>query len=135
MTQATGIGSWPGTSVRDALAQVREVLDGHLPYLPELPAYWQTLHPGLTFSAVLSEADGSDGGAWRSGHVHEAVLADHPDLAPHDLYMSGPPPMIDAARHRFVEHGLDPSRLYYDSFEYAPDVIAAILAARAGLQP
>ncbi|MDC5698908.1 methionine synthase [Intrasporangium calvum] len=37
MTQATGIGSWPGTSIRDALAQVRELLDGHLPYLPELP--------------------------------------------------------------------------------------------------
>lgn len=38
MTQATGIGSWPGVSVRDALAQVRELLDGHLPHLPELPA-------------------------------------------------------------------------------------------------
>ncbi|NUO91913.1 MAG: methionine synthase [Dermatophilaceae bacterium] len=38
MTLATGIGSLPGTSVRDALAQVREILDGHLPYLPELPA-------------------------------------------------------------------------------------------------
>ncbi|GAB3057448.1 methionine synthase [Intrasporangium mesophilum] len=38
MTLATGIGSWPGTSVRDALGQVHELLDGHLPYLPELPA-------------------------------------------------------------------------------------------------
>lgn len=37
MTIASGVGSWPGTSVRDALAQVRELLDGHLPYLPELP--------------------------------------------------------------------------------------------------
>ncbi|MDN5796027.1 MAG: methionine synthase [Intrasporangium sp.] len=37
MTTASGIGSWPGTSIRDALAQVRELLDGHLPYLPELP--------------------------------------------------------------------------------------------------
>jgi methionine synthase II (cobalamin-independent) len=37
VTLATGIGSWPGTSVRDALRQVREILDGHLPYLPELP--------------------------------------------------------------------------------------------------
>ncbi|WP_404388038.1 methionine synthase [Humibacillus xanthopallidus] len=37
MTLATGIGSWPGTSVRDALGQVRELLDGQLPYLPELP--------------------------------------------------------------------------------------------------
>ena len=38
MTHASGIGSWPGTSVRDALAQVRELLDGELPYVPELPA-------------------------------------------------------------------------------------------------
>ena len=37
MTLATGIGSWPGTSVRDALSQVREILHGQLPYLPELP--------------------------------------------------------------------------------------------------
>jgi methionine synthase II (cobalamin-independent) len=38
VTLASGIGSWPGTSVRDALLQVRELLDGQLPYLPELPA-------------------------------------------------------------------------------------------------
>ncbi|EWT02252.1 methionine synthase [Intrasporangium oryzae NRRL B-24470] len=38
MTHATGIGSWPGTSVRDTLAQVRELLEADLPYLPELPA-------------------------------------------------------------------------------------------------
>jgi methionine synthase II (cobalamin-independent) len=37
VTLATGIGSWPGTSVRDALGQVRELLEGQLPYLPELP--------------------------------------------------------------------------------------------------
>ena len=39
MSRASGIGSWPGTSVREALAVVRDVLseDG-LPYLPELPA-------------------------------------------------------------------------------------------------
>lgn len=38
MSTASGIGSWPGTSVRDTLGMVRELLDGHLPYLPELPA-------------------------------------------------------------------------------------------------
>jgi methionine synthase II (cobalamin-independent) len=38
VTHATGIGSWPGSSVRTALAQVRELLEGQLPYLPELPA-------------------------------------------------------------------------------------------------
>ncbi|GAB3435142.1 methionine synthase [Phycicoccus ginsengisoli] len=39
MARATGIGSLPGTDVREALKGVRELLaDGHLPYLPELPA-------------------------------------------------------------------------------------------------
>ncbi len=103
-------------------------------YMPELPERWRSLHPGFAFSAVLSEADGDDRGEHRSGHVHEAVLADHADLAPYDLYMSGPPPMIEAARRGFIERGLDSDRLYYDSFEYAPEVIAAILAARAGLR-
>ena len=38
MSRASGIGSWPGTSIRDALAVVRDLLaDEHLPYLPELP--------------------------------------------------------------------------------------------------
>ncbi len=39
MSTASGIGSWPGTSVTEALAVVRDLLseDG-LPYLPELPA-------------------------------------------------------------------------------------------------
>ena len=39
MSRASGIGSWPGADVRQALSAVRELLseDG-LPYLPELPA-------------------------------------------------------------------------------------------------
>jgi hypothetical protein len=38
VSTASGIGSWPGTSVTEALAAVRDILaeDG-LPYLPELP--------------------------------------------------------------------------------------------------
>jgi hypothetical protein len=39
VSRASGIGSWPGASVSEALAAVRDILseDG-LPYLPELPA-------------------------------------------------------------------------------------------------
>ena len=103
-------------------------------YLSQLPQRWQSQHPALRFTAVLSEVNASDFGTYRSGNVHESVLDDHADLSPFDLYMSGPPPMIDVARHRFIERGLDPERLYFDSFEYAPEVIAAILAARAGLR-
>ena len=39
MTRATGIGSWPGTDLREALRVVRDLLAGEgIPYLPEAPA-------------------------------------------------------------------------------------------------
>lgn len=103
-------------------------------YLPELPAQWSARHPAFVHCAVLSESDASEAQRFRRGVVHAVVLSDFPDLAAFDVYMAGPPPMIEAARHAFVAAGLPPERLYYDSFEYAPEVIAAILAARAGLR-
>ena len=69
----------------------------------------------------------------RVGLVHEAVLEDQPDLAAYDVYMSGPPAMIDVGRKRFVDANLPEDRLYYDSFDYAPDVLAQILGSRAGI--
>lgn len=103
-------------------------------YLPDLPTAWSSRHPAFAYTPVLSEAEAEASQHFRSGAVHEAVLADFPDLSPFDVYMSGPPAMIEAARHRFIAAGLPDDRLYYDSFEYAPDVIAAILASRAGLK-
>jgi CDP-4-dehydro-6-deoxyglucose reductase len=43
--------------------------------------------------------------------------------------------MIEAGRKLFVDAGLPEDRLYFDSFEYAPDVLAQILAGRAGITP
>jgi CDP-4-dehydro-6-deoxyglucose reductase len=99
-------------------------------YLAELPRAWAAGHPAFSFIPVYSDA-APEGG--RAGLVHEAVLADHPDLSGHDVYMSGPPPLIEAGRRGFIDARLPEERLYYDSFEYAPDVLAAILAQRAGL--
>ncbi len=103
-------------------------------YLPQLPERFSAVHPGFDFHSVLSEPTADRAGNFRVGPVHQAVLADHPDLREFDVYMSGPPVMIDAARHAFTEAGLPAEQLYYDSFEYAPDIIAAILAGRAGLR-
>jgi CDP-4-dehydro-6-deoxyglucose reductase len=109
---------------------VRSASDLYL--LPQIEQ-WQRQAHQLRFHAVLSEEGRAAG--LRVGLAHEAVLADHPDLSAHDVYMSGPPAMIEVARHRFVEAGLPEERLYYDSFDYAPDVLAQIIAARAGIHP
>jgi len=89
-------------------------------YMAELPARWTEEHDHIDFTPVLSEPDSRWHG--RTGFVHEALLADHPELSAFDVYMSGPPAMIDAARHAFIErHGLPEGQLFYDSFEFSPD--------------
>ena len=100
-------------------------------YLDALCRRWQSEHPSLRYTPVLSEANPLERNQFRSGHVHEAVLKDFPDLSRFDVYMSGPPPMIAAGRREFVGAGLPEDRLYYDSFDYAPDVLAALIRARS----
>ena len=51
--------------------------------------------------------------------MHEAVTHDYPDLSGHEVYMSGPPLMIDAAKVTFADRGLPVEQLFYDSFEFA----------------
>ena len=82
---------------------------------------WMQRHQGLSFAAVLSEATAKEAAHRRVGFVHEAVLADHPDLGAFEVYAAGPPAMIEAIRASFPRHGLAPERLYFDSFDYAPD--------------
>ncbi len=89
-------------------------------YADELIQSWQDRHPALTYHPVLSEPD--DQWSGRLGWVHEAVLADYPDLSGHDVYMSGPPAMVKAARTAFLSAGVPEDRLFYDSFDFAPDV-------------
>jgi CDP-4-dehydro-6-deoxyglucose reductase len=103
-------------------------------YLRERVEGWVRHAPNLRFHPVLSGSAQARAAGLRAGLVHEAVLADHADLSGHDVYMSGPPAMIDAGRHAFVAAGLPEERLYYDSFDYAPDVLARIIAGRAGIR-
>ena len=56
-----------------------------------------------------------------AGWVHEAVLKDHPDLAPFAIYAAGPPAMIEAIRRTFPAHGAQAQLLYLESFDYATD--------------
>lgn len=81
---------------------------------------WVRRHPRLRFTAVLSEATATEAAHHRVGLVHQAVLADHPDLSTFEVYAAGPPAMIEAIRGSFLDRGLPAARLYFDSFDYAP---------------
>ena len=88
-------------------------------YLDELPEQWTKQLPGFRYTPVLSEPDEKDHWRGETGWVHEAVVRHYPDLAGYDVYACGPPPMIEAGKKLFSEHGLDQDRLFFDSFEFA----------------
>ena len=77
-------------------------------------------HPYFRFVPVLSEPEADWTG--RTGFVHSALLKDYPDLSAFEIYMSGPPAMVHAARKEFLAHGGSEEHLHYDSFDFAPDV-------------
>ena len=89
-------------------------------YLHELPAAWAQTYPSFRYTPVLSEPRPEDRWQGRTGFVHEAVSADYPDLSAYELYMSGPPPMIESAKVAFAARRLPDDHLFYDSFDYSP---------------
>lgn len=102
-------------------------------YLADLARAWTDAVPTITFMPVLSDPEAAQASGLREGLIHEALLEDHPDLSAFDMYMSGPPAMIAAGRQFFIDANLPEDRLFFDSFELAPDVLDAILQGRAGI--
>lgn len=88
-------------------------------YRHERAEAWARQHPAFRYTPVLSEPSPVDRWTGRTGWVHEAVLADYPDLSNVEVYASGPPAMIAAIRKHVFARGLKEENLYYDSFEYA----------------
>ncbi len=78
--------------------------------------------PAARYVPVLSEPP--PGWPGRHGWVHEAVLRDIDDLHEYDVYAAGPPAMIEAVRRALGAPGRGPGRLFFDSFDYAPDAVA-----------
>jgi CDP-4-dehydro-6-deoxyglucose reductase, E3 len=93
-------------------------------YRDEQLRAWCAEHPNLTYTPVLSEAEDDPEWGGEHGWVHDAVLRAYPDLSGFDVYMSGPPPMVEAAKRTFIAHGLPEGQLFFDSFEFAEDVAA-----------
>lgn len=98
---------WGGRKLQDLY--LRDWVDAQLPA-------W----PALRFVPVLSEADA--GWTGRTGFVHQAVMADFPDLSGHAVYACGAPVMVEAARRDFTTQcALPEDNFYADAFTTEAD--------------
>ena len=85
-------------------------------YALDLAEQWQREHSNFHVVPVLSEPDPA--GAWsgRTGLVHEAMLADFPDLTGHEVYVCGSVKMVEAAVPAFLAQGLGEGFCFSDAF-------------------
>jgi len=88
-------------------------------YRADLAEKWAFQYEHVNYIPVLSEAKDEDNWQGRTGFVHEVVAEDISNMSAYDVYMAGPPVMINAAKEKFSEQGLPVDQLYSDSFEYA----------------
>ncbi len=78
--------------------------------------------PTLRYVPVLSEPQTEDGWSGRTGFVHEAVMADWPDLSQHQVYACGAPVMVESAQRDFVARcGLPDDSFFADAFTSEAD--------------
>jgi NAD(P)H-flavin reductase len=98
-------------------------------YLPKLPAQWAQEHANFTFVPVLSEPKPEDNWSGRTGLVHEAILADFPDLSGHQIYACGSAKMVEAAHPAFRAHGMAQDDCFSDAFKLAPHLAREVESA------
>jgi CDP-4-dehydro-6-deoxyglucose reductase len=97
-------------------------------YADALLQRWAEDHGAFKYVPVLSEPMAEDHWHGRTGFVHDAVLKDFADLSGHDIYLSGPPPMVQAARAAFPGQGAEALHMFSDSFDFPAEVRAALEA-------
>lgn len=85
-------------------------------YLLDLPDQWMREHANFHFVPVVSEPAAADGWTGRSGLVHEAILADFPDLSGFSVYACGSVRMVQAAQPAMIAQGLSEDACYSDAF-------------------
>jgi ferredoxin-NAD(P)+ reductase (naphthalene dioxygenase ferredoxin-specific) len=71
-------------------------------------------HPNLKVHIVVTQSPVAAG--HRSGLVTDAVAADFADLRGFQVYMAGPPAMVDAATELVARLGVQPRDMHADAF-------------------
>ena len=88
-------------------------------YQNALPEQWAAAHANISYVPVLSEPAADDAWTGRTGLVHQAVLADFPDLSGYQVYACGAPVMIDVAKRDFLAQGLPEEEFFADAFSFS----------------
>ena len=99
-------------------------------YLQALCEEWARSVAGFRYIPVVSNALPDDDWQGRSGFVHQAVMADFPDLSGHEVYACGVPVMVDAAQRDFISQCKLPQDAFFaDAFTSEADLAVASLAS------
>lgn len=80
---------------------------------------WSQARDRFHYTPVLSEPLPEDRWQGATGWVQDRILEDFGSLGGHQLYTAGPPAMVHALKKTLVAAGLQPHRMFYDSFEFA----------------
>jgi CDP-4-dehydro-6-deoxyglucose reductase len=92
-------------------------------YMDALCRQWAEQLPNFRYVPVVSNALSEDQWQGRAGFVHQAVMADLPDLSGHQVYACGAPVMVDSAKRDFVAQcRLPADEFYADAFTTEADL-------------
>ena len=69
---------------------------------------------------VLSDPDAVADQHEATGYVHEVAAREVATLPACDVYVAGPPQLVEAVRAQYPALGVAPGRIRFDSFDYAP---------------
>ncbi|MFM0223567.1 benzoate 1,2-dioxygenase electron transfer component BenC [Paraburkholderia dipogonis] len=119
---AGGTGLAPFLSMLEVLARANSQQKVHLIYgvtrdldlvqVDAIEAYVAKL-PYFTYSTVVADTDSTHP---RKGWVTQHMPAEAVNDGDVDVYLCGPPPMVDAVRKHFDDNGVKPNSFHYEKF-------------------
>ena len=125
---AGGTGLAPFLSMLEVLARENAQQQVHLIYgvtrdldlvlVDEVEEYTGRL-PNFTYSTVVAEENSSHP---RKGWVTQHIPGEALNGGDVDVYLCGPPPMVDAVRKHFDDNGVKPNSFHYEKF--TPNAVA-----------
>ncbi|GHG45158.1 hypothetical protein GCM10012320_10790 [Sinomonas cellulolyticus] len=139
---AGGTGIAPQLAMLEKLAQAAS--EGSVPAFPIHLAYGATWDkdlvevealeryaaaiPGFTFDTIVADAESDHP---KKGYVTQHLLPEHLNDGDVDVYLCGPPAMVDAVRRYFDGEGIAPANFYYERFAVGAAPAPALAGAVA----